>query len=221
MRNKSNSENIIKSKQRSIDFGEVNTTSKIVKKMVDLVNVEFEKIDSKFLEPACGDGNFLCEVLERKLNLIKKLHSKQQIDYEKYAVQVITSIYGIELLEDNIELARKRLFEIFNRHYSKLFKKLNQEIIKSIRKILELNIVQGDALSFKSGKKLEKYIIFPEWSFIDNLIKRRDFTYKDFIAYAPIVEPNLFSNSNEKAFVPKPVKDWPLTKYYKIYEFKK
>ena len=84
-----------------------------------------------------------------------------------------------------------------------------------------MNIVQGDALSFKSGKKLEKFIIFPEWSLIDNLMKRRDFTYKDFIAYAPITEPNLFSDLGEKAFVPEPVKDWPLIKYYKIYEFKK
>ena len=221
MKEKLDSEKIIKSKQRTIDFGEVNTNSEIVKKMVDLVNVEFEKLDSKFLEPACGDGNFLCEVLERKLNLVKKIHSKQQIDYEKYTIQVCTSMYGIDLLDDNVILARNRLFEIFNRHYSGLYKNLNQEIIKSIKKILELNIVQGDALSFKSGKKFEKFIIFPEWSLIDNLMKRRDFTYKDFIAYAPMTEPNLFSDLGEKAFVPEPVKDWPLIKYYKIYEFKK
>ena len=214
-------EKIIKSKQRSIDFGEVNTNSEIVKKMVDLVNVEFEKLDSKFLEPACGDGNFLCEVLERKMNLVKKMHSKHQVDYEKYTIQVCTSIYGIDLLDDNVELARKRLFEIFTKHYSNLYKNLNQDIVDSVKKIFELNIVQGDALSFKSGKKLEKFIIFPEWSLIENLIKRRDFTYKDFIAYAPMIEPNLFSDLGEKAFVPEPVKDWPLTKYYKIYEFKK
>lgn len=214
-------EKIIKSKQRSIDFGEVNTKSEIVKKMVDLVDIEFEKLDSKFLEPACGDGNFLCEVLERKMNLVKNMHSKHQVDYEKYIIQVCTSIYGIDLLEDNVELARKRLLDIFNKNYSNLFKSLNEDIIKSVKKIFELNIVQGDALSFKSGKKFDKFIIFPEWSLIDNLIKRRDFTYKDFIAYAPITEPNLFSNLGEKAFVPEPVKDWPLKKYYKLYEFKK
>ena len=220
MKEKINIEKIIKSKQRTINFGEVNTNSEIVKKMVDLVDVEFEKLDSKFLEPACGDGNFLCEVLERKLNLVKKKYSKYQVDFEKYSVQVCTSIYGIDLLEDNVELARHRLLKIYYKFYSNLYKNLNQEIIKTIIKILELNIVQGDALSFKSGKKLEKYIVFPEWSLIDNLIKRRDFTYKDFISYAPMTEQNLFSGLGEKAFVPEPVKDWPITKYYKIYEFK-
>jgi len=212
---------IIKSKQRTIDFGEVNTNTEIVSKMVDLVNVEFEKFDSKFLEPACGDGNFLCEVLERKMNLVKMKHSKHQVDYEKYSIQVCTSIYGIELLEDNVDVTRDRLVQIFYKHYSSIFKELNQNIIKSVKKIFDLNIAQGDALSFKCGEKLDKFIVFPEWSLIDNHIKRRDFAFKDFIAYAPITEPNLFSELGEKAFVPEPVKDWPLTKYYKIYEFKK
>ena len=157
-------EKIIKSKQRKIDFGEVNTNSDIVSKMVDLVNIEFEKLDSKFLEPACGDGNFLCEVLNRKMESVKLKHFNQQIDYEKFSIQACSSIYGIELLDDNVLNARLRLNEIFNNHYSKNFIELNDNIIKSVRKIFELNIVQGDALSFKCGRKLEKSIVLPEWA---------------------------------------------------------
>lgn len=214
-------EKIIKSKQRIVDFGEVNTNSNVVSKMVDLVNIEFEKLDSKFLEPACGDGNFLCEVLNRKMHSVKLKHFKQQIDYEKFSIQACSSIYGIELLDDNVQSARLRLNEIFNSHYSKNFDELNESVIKSVKKIFELNIVQGDALSFKCGKKLDKPIVLPEWSLIDNSLKRRDFAYKDFISYAPIDGPNLFSDLGEKAFLPEPIKDWPLTKYYKIYEFKR
>lgn len=214
-------EKIIKSKQRIVDFGEVNTKSNVVSKMVDLVNIEFEKLDSKFLEPACGDGNFLCEVLNRKMNFVKSKHIKQQLDYEKFSIQACSSIYGIELLEDNVLSARIRLNEIFNNHYSKNFDELNEDVIKSVKKIFELNIVQGDALSFKCGKKLDRSIVFPEWSLVDNSLKRRDFAYKDFISYAPIDGPNLFSDLGDKAFLPEPIKDWPLTKYYKIYEFKK
>ena len=214
-------EKIIKSKQRIVDFGEVNTNSNVVSKMVDLVNIEFEKLDSKFLEPACGDGNFLCEVLNRKMDSVKLKHFKQQIDYEKFSIQACSSIYGIELLDDNVQSARLRLNEIFNNHYSKNFDELNENVIKSVKKIFELNIVQGDALSFKCGEKLDKPIVLPEWSLIDNSLKRRDFAYKDFISYAPIDGPNLFSDLGEKAFLPEPIKDWPLTKYYKIYEFKR
>ena len=214
-------EKIIKSKKRMEDFGEVNTNSNIVSKMVDLVNIEFEKLDSKFLEPACGDGNFLCEVLNRKMESVKSKHFKQQIDYEKFSIQACSSIYGIELLDDNVTNARLRLNEIFNSHYSKNFIELNDNVIKSVQKIFELNIVQGDALSFRCGKKLDKSIVLPEWSLIDNSLKRRDFAYKDFISYAPIDGPNLFSDLGEKAFLPEPIKDWPLTKYYKIYEFKR
>tara|TARA_B100002051_G_C16620871_1_gene578152 strand:+ start:192 stop:842 length:651 start_codon:yes stop_codon:yes gene_type:complete len=214
-------EKIIKSKQRIVDFGEVNTNSKTVTKMVDLVNVEFEKLDSRFLEPACGDGNFLCEVLSRKMDFVKSKYYKYQVDYEKYSIQACSSIYGIDLLDDNVVDARNRLNEIFNIHYSKNFDDINENVTKSVKKIFELNIVQGDALSFKCGKNMDQSIILPEWSLIDNSLKRRDFAFKDFIAYSPIKEPNLFSELGEKAFVPEPVKDWPLTKYYLVYEFKK
>jgi hypothetical protein len=173
-------------------FGEVKTKNNEIKNMLGLVNNEIDRVDSRFLEPACGDGNFLCEVLNRKMETIKLKHSKHQVDYEKYSIQSCSSIYGIEILDDNVLNARKRLNEVFINHYSKMFDLLNENIIKSVKKIFELNIVQGDALSFKCGKKLEKSIVLPEWSLIDNLLKRRDFAYKDFISYAPIDGPNLF-----------------------------
>ena len=98
-----------KSKQRVRDHGEVFTADREVKAMCDLVKDECERIDSRFLEPACGNGNFLAEILTRKLFSVKKLYKYSPFDYERYAVLAVTSIYGVELLADNAEECRERL----------------------------------------------------------------------------------------------------------------
>ena len=95
-----------KSKQRVRDHGEVFTADREVKAMCDLVKDECERIDSRFLEPACGNGNFLAEILTRKLSSVKKLYKHSPFDYERYAVLAVTSIYGVELLADNAEECR-------------------------------------------------------------------------------------------------------------------
>jgi|TARA_B110000881_G_C18447845_1_gene449481 hypothetical protein len=211
-------EKLVKSKQRTIDFGEVNTGKKIVEKMLDLVKPELERIDSRFLEPACGDGNFLCEILTKKLNVVQRLHGKQQLDYEKFSILACSSIYGIELLSDNVQLARKKLLNIFTAGYTILYPNIKKEIVESFKFILSKNIVQGDALSFLCGKNLDKVLTLSEWSLVENSFKRREFAYKDFISYSPIDGPNLFSDLGEEAFLPEPVKDYPLVKYFEIYE---
>tara|TARA_R110000787_G_scaffold275256_1_gene383752 strand:+ start:92 stop:742 length:651 start_codon:yes stop_codon:yes gene_type:complete len=209
----------VKSKQRTIDFGEVNTNKKIVGKMLDLVKPELERIDSRFLEPACGDGNFLCEIFTKKLDVVQRLHSKQQHDYEKFSILACSSIYGIELLDDNVLLARARLLDIFTKSYENLYPDTKKEIIKSLKFILSKNIVQGDALSFLCGEKLDQPLILSEWSLIEDSFKRREFAYKDFISYSPIDGPNLFSDLGEEAFIPESIKDHPLMKYSKIYGY--
>ena len=98
-----------KSKQRIRDHGEVFTAEREVKAMCDLVKDECDRIDSRFLEPACGNGNFLAEILTRKLATVKKLYKSNPYDYERYAVLAVTSIYGVEILADNAEECRKRL----------------------------------------------------------------------------------------------------------------
>ena len=104
----------VKSKQRVADHGEVFTAEREVNAMLDLVKQETERIDSRFLEPACGDGNFLAEILRRKLAVVKANYRRNPADYEKYAVIAVTSIYGIDILQDNVEACRERLFGIWN-----------------------------------------------------------------------------------------------------------
>ena len=82
--------------------------------MLDLVKQETERIDSRFLEPACGDGNFLTEILERKLRVVEKRYGKSQLDFERYAVLAVSSIYGIDILQDNVQQCRQRLFDVFD-----------------------------------------------------------------------------------------------------------
>lgn len=108
----------VKDKQRVADHGEVFTAEREVNAMLDLVKQETERIDSRFLEPACGDGNFLAEILRRKLAVVKSRYGKNPDDYERYAVIAVTSIYGVDILQDNVDDCRSRMFEIFNKEYS-------------------------------------------------------------------------------------------------------
>ncbi len=150
----------VKSKQRVSEFGEVNTSKREVESMLDLVIHETERLDSRFLEPACGDGNFLIEVLRRKLRILVKNYKNNQYEFEKNSIVMIGSIYGLEILEDNAESARKRLFTEFLKVYEKHFRKnINKNLIKSIKYILKRNIIHGDALTLKQVTS-EKPVIF-------------------------------------------------------------
>ena len=100
----------VKSKKRVTDHGEVFTAEREVNAMLDLVKQETERIDSRFLEPACGDGNFLAEILRRKLAVVKRKYRKSPMDYEKNAVLAATSIYGVDILQDNVDACRERMF---------------------------------------------------------------------------------------------------------------
>src|SRR6266550_630135 len=109
---------VVRTKKRVADHGEVLTAKREVNAMLDLVKHETERIDSRFLEPACGNGNFLTEILERKLAVVEKRYGRSQLDFERYAVLAVSSIYGIDKLEENVTTCRQRLFEIFDRIYT-------------------------------------------------------------------------------------------------------
>src|SRR6266849_4564820 len=111
------------SRKRVSDHGEVLTGKREVNAMLDLVRQETERIDSRFLEPACGNGNFLTAVLERKLAVVEKRYGKSQLDYERYAVLAVSSIYGIDILADNVRDCQRRLLEVFETNYTRLFKR--------------------------------------------------------------------------------------------------
>lgn len=173
----------IKSKERVAERGEVFTAEREVKAMCDLVKEECERIDSRFLEPACGDGNFLAEILSRKLDVVKKKYKKSTYEYEQNSVLAITSIYGIDIMMDNVVACRERMYSIWEKEYKANCKSdANEETREAVKYILSKNIVLGNALSMmcvdKNGEDTEEPIIFPEWSFVlDAQLKRRDYRF--------------------------------------------
>jgi len=210
----------VKSKQRVTDHGEVFTSEREVNAMLDLVKQETERIDSRFLEPACGNGNFLVEILRRKLAVVTAKYKSSQAEYERYAIIAISSIYGVDLLVDNIEECRHRLLDIFTEKYRTLYKgKANDDCIKTAAYILSKNILWGDALTLKTPGDNGKPIVFAEWSAVNGtMIKRRDYTMANLLQSQPIDAPNLFSDLGDKAFLPTPVKDYSITHFLKLAE---
>lgn len=214
---------IIKSKKRVADHGEVFTAEREVNAMLDLVRNETERIDSRFLEPACGDGNFLAPILERKLSVIKGKYLKSQLEFERYAVTAMGSIYGVDILEDNVHACRGRLFNIFNDLYTSIYKEqCKDDCRNSIRFILSKNIIWGDALSLKTvGEKVEP-IIFSEWSLVTgSQIKRRDYMFAELAEFNPKT-PTLFSikevsDTGVAVFSPMPIKECPLRNFLEIH----
>jgi len=210
--------NQVKSKKRVTDFGEVNTSEREVNAMLDLVKQETERLDSRFLEPACGDGNFLIEVLNRKLEILVKKYKKNQYEFEKNSVVVVGSIYGVDFLQDNAQSARDRLFDRFIEVYEKHFKEhLNNNLIKSIKFILDKNIIHGDALTLKHVDN-ENPVTFCEWAIVNNKLKRRDFTLSDLLAYSPFEKGTLFSDLGEEVNIPDPIKEYPLVNYDEVFK---
>lgn len=162
---------LIKSKKRVADHGEVFTPEWMVDAMLDLVKAESERIDSRFLEPACGSGNFLVKVLQRKLAAVELKFGKSDFEKRQYALLGIMCMYGIELLPDNITECRANMLEILA-DYLRLDENDNLYVAASF--VLSRNIIQGDALSMKAHDG--DPITFAEWAYIGKgKFNRRDF----------------------------------------------
>jgi hypothetical protein len=210
--------NQIVSKQRVTEHGEVRTDSKEVKAMLDLIEQETSRIESRFLEPACGNGNFLAEILERKLFVVESKYGKCQLEYERNAIFAVSSIYGIDILEDNVLECRKRLFIIFDLQYNRLFKdKTKDKSRDALKYILDHNIILGDALTLKIGDNNTQPLIFSEWSFVrGSMLKRRDFTFHSLLENERMKELPLFSDLGEDVFIPTPLKEFPLVHFMEL-----
>ncbi len=211
----------VKSKKRVADHGEVFTAEREVNDMLDLVKQETERIDSRFLEPACGSGNFLVATLNRKLDVVVKRYKKSQFEFERYAILALTSIYGIDILEDNVAECRENLFVVFNEYYNKHFKyTINTEVLDTAKFIISKNIILGDALTLMRVDEPNKPIVFSEWSAVNNVkLKRRDYTLDELLRNAPEEEHNLFSDIHDEVFIPTPIKDYPLIHYLKVKDY--
>lgn len=193
---------MIKSRERVTDHGEVFTGEREVNAMLDLVKQETERVDSRFLEPACGDGNFLAEILRRKLVVAKKLaipprkRKPLPSEYEKQSVIAIASMYGVDILIDNVIACRDRLYDIWNAEYEAICgKETDDQCREAVRFILSRNIICGNALSLKvvdeNGIDTEEPIIFSEWAFVmGNKMQRKDFRFDKLLAgdYDPKAE---------------------------------
>ena len=207
----------IKSLNRVSTFGEVYTNDPEVKKMVDFVGDEAERVDSKFLEPACGNGNFLIEILSRRFDVLFSRYKKSQFDLDRYLLVAVSSLYGIDILEDNVKECRNRLLTFCEENYKKLFKSIDDDYLATIKFILKKNILCGDAISLKA--KGDRPIIFTEWSFIgDFKVKRREYKFDELLAYQPSKTKDLFSDLGEDAFIPPCLKEYPPVHYLEIHE---
>jgi hypothetical protein len=203
-------------RQRVIDFGEVFTPPELVSAMLDLIDDECMRIEARFLEPACGNGNFLAEVLIRKLRTVAKQTGSNRMKWERNAILALCSLYGIDLLPDNVLACRTRLLDVFTRTHVEAFgQALPDDAIRTAEYVLSRNVVQGDALSLRNSAG--KPIVFPEWSPINSvLLKRRDFAYAHLLDHAGVASTPLFSDLGENVFLPKPAGDFAPCHYLRI-----
>ena len=164
---------LVKSKQRVADHGEVFTPAWMVEAMLDLVKDESERIDSRFLEPACGSGNFLVQILKRKLAAVELKFGKSDFERQHYALLALMCIYGIELLADNIAECRANVLDVFAEY---LNLDDTDDLYRAATHVLSENLVHGDALTMcgKDGQPIH----FAEWGYLGKgKYQRRDFRF--------------------------------------------
>lgn len=161
----------IKSKERVQKRGEVFTAEREVNAMLDLVADECVRPESRFLEPACGTGNFLVAILERKIKAIREICDENVNLYERQAIVAIASLYGVEIMEDNVRTCRKRLYDVWQKEYMDVCKEERAGVLDSVKNIIQKNIINGNMLSGMlvdgDGNDTSEPIRFIEWV-VDN-----------------------------------------------------
>ena len=196
---------LIKSKKRVADHGEVFTPPWLVERMLDLVKGESERIDSRFLEPACGSGNFLVRVLARKLDTVELKYGRSRFEKHIYGLVALASCYGIELLADNIAECRANMLALFSDYMAVT---PDDEAWHAASHILSLNLIHGDALSMLAADGGP--ITFVEWAHIGNgKFQRRDFRLDRLTQAAGLREEGTLFQHLGMHEVFQPVKSWP------------
>lgn len=195
----------IKSKQRVADHGEVFTPPWLVEAMLDLVKDETERIDSRFLEPACGSGNFLVAILRRKLAAVERKYGQSDFERRHYALLALMCLYGIELLADNIAECRANLLEVMAEY---LGLEETDPLYRAASYVIAQNIVHGDALKMRTHDG--QPITFAEWGYLGKgRFQRRDFRLDVLTESAAwSQEGTLFAHLGKHEIF-QPVKTWP------------
>lgn len=193
------SASLVKSRQRVVDHGEVFTPSWLVEDMLDLVKGESERIDSRFLEPACGSGNFVVPVLRRKLGTVHEKFAASDFEKRHHALLALMSIYGIELLQDNTEECRRNLLDTL---FDFLGAGVGDEWRGAAHVVVHANIVQGDALDMTTATG--EPITFPEWGYLGKgKYQRRDFRYRTLTQLSSFEPDTLFGDpGSHEIFTP-------------------
>lgn len=207
----------IKSRNRVSDYGEVFTRDQEVNDMLNMIEELKTNIESTVLEPACGDGNFLIEVLKRKMNLIEIRYKRLQNEFEKWSFIAISSLYGVDLLEDNVIQCRNRLFNYVDEIYKKLYKKkCNKNFEAILQYILSKNILCGNALTMR--KNNDEPIIFSEWPMVSGeLVKRSDYTLSQLLD--PKEDEKVISDNNIESYINIPIKEYKPINYRRLIEY--
>ena len=206
----------IKDKKRVEEFGEVNTSMPEINGMLKLLETEVNRVDSRFYEPACGDGNFLVEILKRKIQLIEKKYSKNQILFERNLFLIVCNLYGVDILQDNVTCCRNRLINTIKESYERNFKNIsNHKLFESLEFVISKNILCGDALTLKTVEN--NPIIFSEWSLVkNNFVKRINFKLSTILESESITNTPLFSDMGESIFMPTPFKTFKLQHFLEL-----
>lgn len=227
----------VKSRKRVQEHGEVFTNEREVNAMLDMVKQETERIESRFLEPACGNGNFLAEVLRRKLAVVARQYKKSPDDYMRYAFMAVSSLYGVDILEDNAEECRERLYGIVEAEAKRIVKDPDALFLEAIRYLLHKNILCGDALTLKDSNG--EPITFAEWSLVTgDKVKRRDFLLSELLDGNTDKGETLslfaFDEANGgdvrthtdweydaeiDAYIPSAIQEYPLTNYWEVQRY--
>lgn len=219
----------IKSRQRVAERGEVFTAEREVNAMLDLVKQETERIDSRFLEPACGNGNFLVEILRRKLEVIRRQYQKQLGELELQTTIALSSIYGVDIMKDNVEECCQRLQDIVCGWYTEVHpqqKAPSEKLTAVWSYLLHRNILWGDALTLREPvdakataieKQNAKPITFSEWSFIRDMVIRKDFHLAALVQAQSASVPFVKNDQGGEVYLPpEPIKEYRPIHYLKI-----
>ena len=215
----------VKSRERVQDVGEVFTNEREVNAMLDMVKSETGRIDSRFLEPACGNGNFLAEVLRRKLAVVASRYRKSPTEYMRYAFVAVSSVYGVDIMADNVAECRERLYGIVEDEAKRAIRgAVDAAFLDSIRFLLSKNILCGDALTLKDANGAP--ITFAEWSVVTgDKVKRRDYRLSELLEGGE-EQVSLFGDDGDridweydeetKAYIPSAIAEYPPVNYWEV-----
>jgi N-6 DNA Methylase len=196
---------LIKSKKRVADHGEVFTPPWLVEKMLDLVKGETERIDARFLEPACGSGNFLVPILQRKLAAVEARYGRSDFEKRQYALLALSGCYGIELLPDNIAECRANMLAVFAEYLALV---PEDDLYRAAAHMLSLNLIHGDAMTMKMADGGP--IVIVEWGYIGKgKFVRRDFRLDVLTTRASFGEDSLFGGDAGRHEIFRPIGEWP------------